>query len=59
MKTSVLTATLLLGAATSGAFAADVSMKGSINETGEASNNYFLTNKSIGHDSQINDCGDA
>ncbi len=48
MKTSVLTATLLLGAATSGAFAADVSMKGSINETVEASNNYFLVTNPSG-----------
>ncbi len=48
MKTSVLTATLLATALSGGALAAEVSIKGSINETGEASNNYFLVTKPSG-----------
>ncbi len=48
MKTSVLTATLLATALSGGAFAAEVSIKGSINETAEASNNYFLVTKPSG-----------
>ena len=48
MKTSVLTATLLATALSGGAFAAEVAIKGSINEKTDASNNYFLVTKPSG-----------
>src|ERR1017187_3433436 len=39
---------LCLGVVASGAFAADVSIKGNVSETVDASNNYFLTNTPSG-----------
>lgn len=48
MKTSVVMASLCLGAFASGAFAADVSIKGNVSETVDASNNYFLSNSPSG-----------
>lgn len=48
MKTSVFMISLALGALTSGAFAADFSIKGKVVETVEASNNYFLLNTPSG-----------
>ena len=49
MKTSVVMASLCLSALASGAFAADVSIKGNVSETVEASNNYFLSNTPSGY----------
>ena len=56
MKRSVYVASLCLGVYASGAFAADVSIKGNLNETLTGSDNYFLSNtpsgstfKSYGH----------
>lgn len=49
MKNSVLLASLWLGVLASGAFAAEVSVKGNINETVDASNNYFLSNSPSGY----------
>ena len=49
MKRAVLVAISGLGVFTSGAFAADVSIKGRIDETFEASNNYFLANTPSGN----------
>ena len=48
MKTSVFMTSLCLGVVASGAFAADVSIKGNVSETVDASNNYFLTNTPSG-----------
>ena len=48
MKTSVFMTSLCLGVLASGAFAADVSIKGNVSETVDASNNYFLTNSPSG-----------
>jgi hypothetical protein len=48
VKTSVVMASLCLGAFASGAFAADVSIKGNVSETVDASNNYFLSNSPLG-----------
>lgn len=48
MKRSVLVASLCLSALASGAFAADVSIKGRLNETVEGSDNYFLENTPSG-----------
>jgi hypothetical protein len=42
-------ASLCLGVLASGAFAADVSIKGSVSETVDASNNYFLSNSPSGY----------
>ena len=42
-------ASLCLGVLASGAFAADVSIKGNLDETVEASNNYFLSNAPSGY----------
>jgi len=42
VKTSVFTATLCVGALATSAFAAEFSVKGNVNETLEASDNYFL-----------------
>jgi len=44
----ILVASLCLGFLASGAFAADVSIKGSLNETVEASDNYFLLPTPVG-----------
>ena len=49
MKTSVLMTSLCLGVVASGAFAAEVSVKGNVSETVDASNNYFLTNTPAGY----------
>ena len=49
MKRTVLVAISSLGVFASGAFAADVSIKGRIDETFEASDNYFLTNSPRGY----------
>ena len=48
MKRSVCIATLCLGALAPGAFAADVNIKGSIGETLEGSDNYFLSTAPLG-----------
>ena len=48
MKTSVFMTSLCLGVFASSAFAADVSIKGNVSETVDASNNYFLTNTPSG-----------
>ena len=48
MKRSVCIAMLCLGALAPGAFAADVNIKGSIGETLEGSDNYFLSNSPLG-----------
>ena len=50
MKTSVVMTSLCLGVLASGAFAADVSIKGNVSETVEASDNYFLINYAVGSD---------
>ena len=42
MKASVFTAILCVGALPTGAFAAEVSIRGSVTQTFDASNNYFL-----------------
>lgn len=49
MKTSVFMISLCLGVVASGAFAAEVSIKGNVSETVDASNNYFLTNTPAGY----------
>ena len=49
MKSSVLVVSLWLGVFASGAFAADVSINGNVNETVEASDNYFLVNAPSGY----------
>ena len=48
MKTSVLMTSLCLSVVASGAFAAEVSIKGNVSETVDASNNYFLVNAPSG-----------
>jgi Putative beta-barrel porin 2 len=48
VKRSVFAASLCLGVFVSGAFAADVSIKGSLSETVEGSDNYFLINTPSG-----------
>jgi hypothetical protein len=48
VKTSVFTATLCVGALATSAFAADVSINGSVNQTLEASDNYFLNTNPSG-----------
>ena len=48
MKKSVCMASLCLGVFASGAFAADVSIRGSLRETLEGSDNYFLQNTPLG-----------
>jgi hypothetical protein len=48
VKTSVLLTSLCLGAFAPGAFAADVSIKGKVSETVDASDNYFLKDTSSG-----------
>ena len=52
MKT-LLIMTLLGVLASGGALAAEVAIKGSVSETLEASDNYFLSHQPIGHDSKI------
>jgi hypothetical protein len=49
VKISVSVATLCLGVFASGAFAAEVSINGHLDESVEASNNYFLTNAPSGY----------
>ena len=49
MKISVSVASLCLGVFASGAFAAEVSIKGHLDESVEASNNYFLSNAPSGY----------
>jgi hypothetical protein len=49
VKTSVFMTSLCLGVLASSAFAADVSIKGNVSETVEASNNYFLSNAPSGY----------
>ena len=49
MKISVSVASLCLGVFASGAFAAEVSINGHLDESVEASNNYFLTNAPSGY----------
>ena len=48
MKTSVFTATLCVGALATSAFAAEFSVKGNVNQTLEASDNYFLNTNPTG-----------
>ena len=48
MKTSVCIASLCLGVLTSGAFAADVNVRGALSETLDGSDNYFLSNSPTG-----------
>ena len=48
MKTSVFTATLCVGALATSALAAEFSVKGNVNQTFEASPNYFLTTNPAG-----------
>ncbi len=48
MKASVFTAILCVGALPTGAFAAEVSIRGSVNQTFEASDNYFLNTNPSG-----------
>lgn len=48
MRTSVVLTSLCLGALASGAFAADVSIKGNVDQTVEASDNYFLSSAPLG-----------
>ena len=57
MKTSVLMTSLCLGVLASGAFAADVSIKGNLSETVDASNNYFLTNNPSGYTARSSTAG--
>lgn len=49
MKTTISLASLCLSFFASAAFAADVSVKGRLDETVDASNNYFLSNSPSGH----------
>jgi hypothetical protein len=49
VKTSVFMTSLCLGVLASSAFAADVSIKGNVSETVDASNNYFLSNTPSGY----------
>ena len=49
MKRSVLVACLLPGVFASGAFAADVSVYGNLDDSVQASNNYFLSNAPSGY----------
>jgi hypothetical protein len=49
VKTSVFMTSLCLGVLASGAFAADVSIKGNVSETVDGSNNYFLSNMPSGY----------
>ena len=53
MKTSVVMTSLCLGALASGAFAADVSIKGNVDQTVEASDNYFLSSTPLGGTAKI------
>ena len=55
MKTLVFMTALGMSILASGAFAADVSIKGNATETLEASNNYFLVNTPSGANSKIID----
>jgi hypothetical protein len=49
VKKSVLMTSLCLGVITSGAFAADVAIRGNVSETVDASNNYFLAKSPSGY----------
>ena len=57
MKTPVLMTSLCLGVLASGAFAADVSIKGNLSETVDASNNYFLNNNPSGYTARSSTAG--
>ena len=57
MKTPVLMTSLCLGVLASGAFAADVSIKGNLSETLDASNNYFLNNNPSGYTARTSTAG--
>ena len=49
MKTSVVMTSLCLGVLASGAFAAEVSIKGNVSQTIDGSNNYFLSSTPSGY----------
>ena len=49
MNKSVFMTSLCLGVFASGAFAAEVSVKGNLSETVDGSNNYFLLNSPSWH----------
>ena len=57
MKASVFTATLCVGALATGAFAAEVAIRGSINQTFDASDNYFLSTSPSGITAKSNTSG--
>ena len=57
MKTPVLMTSLCLGVLASGAFAADVSIKGNLSETLDASNNYFLNKNPSGYTARTSTAG--
>ena len=58
MKT-LLIMTSLGVLASGGALAAEVAIKGNVSETLEASDNYFLSTKPLGHDRKIQHRGHA